>query len=351
MDREILQTLKNLPAGQKIALATIVGTKGSTPREKGVSFLIYPDGRTVGTIGGGCAEAEVKKAALIALDQGEVQNCHVDLSGDIAADEGMVCGGIMDVVVEPISDLEPFRLMEAYQQKNEKVYSCLIVKGAEPFLGKRAVYDAQGLYLGGAKVLDSLKPDWLTDEPMLVRLDGNDPTISQIFIQPVTPPNTLLVLGAGHIAQALVRMATQLDFEITVVDDRPDFANQALFPNVNVICNSFEKVLSEYPITSSTYVVIVTRGHRYDAECLRKVVTSPAYYIGMIGSRRRTRLLFNQLEEEGYSREDLDKVKTPIGLDIGGETPGEIAISILAEIICHRRKRKKDEKKDEIMKL
>lgn len=344
MDREILQALKTLPEGEKAALATVVSTKGSTPREKGVSFLIFADGRTIGTIGGGCAEAEVKKAALIALDQGKVKSCHVDMSGDIAADEGMVCGGVMDVVIEPISEMEPFRLMEAHQQKNEKVYSCLVVKGEEAFLGKRAVYDASGVYLGGSKVLDSLPQDWLTDEPMLVQPDASDPTISQIFIQPVMPPNALLILGAGHIAQALVGMATQLDFEITVVDDRPDFANPVLFPNVNVICNSFEKVLNEYPITGSTYVVIVTRGHRYDAECLRKVVTSPAAYIGMIGSRRRTKLLLNQLEEEGYSRADLDRVETPIGLDIGGETPAEIAISILAEIILYRRKRKKDEK-------
>lgn len=351
MDREILQSIKTLPHGEKAALATVISTKGSTPREKGVSFLIWADGRTVGTIGGGCAEAEIKKAALIALDHGEVKICRVDLSGDIAADEGMVCGGTMDVVIEPILDLEPFRLMESYQGKNETVYSCLVVRGEEAFLGKRAVYDAAGSYLGGTKVFDSLQQDWLTDEPMLIQPDSGNETISQIFIQPVTPPNALLVLGAGHIAQALVGMASQLDFEITVVDDRPDFANPVLFPNVNVICNSFEKVLKEYPITDSTYVVIVTRGHRYDAECLRKVVTSPATYIGLIGSRRRTKLLFNQLEEEGYSREDLDRVKTPIGLDIGGETPAEIAISILAEIIWHRRKRKKDEKKDQIMKF
>ncbi|HHW06029.1 MAG TPA: XdhC family protein [Clostridia bacterium] len=337
MDKEILQVLTSMTTGEKVALATIIGTKGSTPRQKGVSFLVFADGRTVGTIGGGCGEAEVKKAALMAMDQGRMKIHQVDMTADIAADEGMVCGGMMDVVIEPVPDPEPFRLMAACQEKNETVYSCLVVQGDPGLLGKRAVYDAAGSYLGGTPVLDRLQPDWLLDEPQLVEA----PNGNRLFIQPIVPPHTLLILGGGYIAQALAAMAAYLDFEIAVVDDRPDFANTRLFPRAQVICSSFAQALREYPITGSTYVVIVTRGHRYDAECLRQVITSPAAYIGLIGSRRRTRLLFDQLEEEGYAREDLNKVKTPIGLDIGGETPAEIAVSILAEIIWHRRKGKK----------
>ncbi|HHY60994.1 MAG TPA: XdhC family protein [Clostridia bacterium] len=336
MDKEILQALLNVPSGEKAALATIISTKGSTPRQKGVSFLVFADGRTVGTIGGGCGEAEVKQAALMALDAGALKVHHVDLTAAIAAEEGMLCGGHMEVAIEPVLDPEPFRLIAAHQKKNETVYSCLAVEGDARVIGKRGVYDARGSFLGGTPVVERLAPEWLGEVPLLVpREDG------RVFIQPVTPPHVLLVLGGGYIAQALVAMARQLDFEITVVDDRPDFANNRLFPDAQVICERFEKALKEYPITSSTYIVVVTRGHRYDAECLRQVVSSPAAYIGLIGSRRRTKLLFDQLAEEGYAREDLARVKTPIGLDIGGETPAEIAVSILAEIIWYRRKGKK----------
>ncbi|NLL17721.1 MAG: XdhC family protein [Clostridia bacterium] len=338
MDKATLEALRNYRPEDKAALATIIRSKGSTPRGIGTSFLIYADGRTVGTIGGGCAEAEVKQGALTAIDYNEVKIHHVDLTGDVAEDEGMVCGGIMDVIIEPIQDPGLFQEMESYLAENKNIYSCLVVGGAErENVGKRAIYDREGNFISGTQIIERLKAEWLAAEPMLVNLDTSAGTM-EVFIQPVTPPNSLLILGAGYIAQALVASAGELDFEITVVDDRADFANPAKLPGARVICNKFTKALENYPVTENTYIVIVTRGHRYDAECLRQVISSPAAYIGMIGSRRRTRLLLRQLEEEGYPREELAKVKTPIGLDIGGETPGEIAISILAEIILKKRK-------------
>lgn len=338
MDKGISEALKNYKPGDRAALATIVSSKGSTPRGKGTSMLIYGDGRTVGTIGGGCAEAEIKQAALMAMDDRKLKIHHVDLSSNLAAEEGMVCGGIMDVVIEPIQDPWFFHLLASFQEQDQKVYSCLIVKSNEPGqVGQRAVYDAEGGFVGGNRVLERLEPEWLTKEPILVNWEAETGRV-ELFIQQVAPPDSLLILGAGHVAQALVAVAGQLDFEVTVIDDRADFANPAKLPGARVICDSFDKALQQYSINGSTYIVIVTRGHRYDAECLRQVVGSPAAYIGMIGSRRRTRLLFQQLEEEGYPREELLRVKTPIGLDIGGETPGEIAVSIMAEVILKRRK-------------
>lgn len=344
MDAEVLRELQVFdPGKQKGVLATIVNTKGSTPRGIGVSMLIYNDGRTVGTIGGGCAEAEIKQAALIAMDDGRLRLQHADLTGDIAEDEGMVCGGIMDVAIEPIKDATYFQSLAHFLAQGEGgyLYSSLVLSGDEDLVGKRALYDGEGTLLAGEEsILPEPALSWFQDEPHIITAKNKGQEI-RIFVQPLSPPLKLLILGAGHVGQAVAKMAVLLDyFGITVIDDRRDFANGARFPGAQVICNSFAKALENYPITPATYIVIVTRGHRYDEECLKQVVSSPAAYIGLIGSRRRTRLLLRHLHEIGYPQKDLDRVVTPIGLDIGGETPEEIAVSILAEIISLRRKGK-----------
>lgn len=154
------------------------------------------------------------------------------------------------------------------------------------------------------------------------------------FLEPVSPEPEVLILGGGHVGQQVAALAAQVGYRITVVDDRPDFANKQLFPAADrVICAPFTTALQELKINPSTFVVIVTRGHRYDYECLRAVIQAPAAYIGMIGSRRRVQGVRERLLAEGVNQEALARVHAPIGLDIGAETPAEIAISILAEII------------------
>ncbi len=163
---------------------------------------------------------------------------------------------------------------------------------------------------------------------------GAERTYTRVFL----PPARLILLGGGHVSQPLCRYAADLDFAVTVVDDRPSFANAARFPDAeHVVCDGFVKAISELHITRYDYVCVITRGHRYDATCLRALFsgTMPRY-LGLIGSRRRTIELFGLLEEEEYSRDIIDRVHTPIGLPIGAETPKEIAISILAELILQR---------------
>lgn len=166
---------------------------------------------------------------------------------------------------------------------------------------------------------------------------GAEKTYTRAFL----PPQRLILLGGGHVSQPLCRYAADLEFDVVVVDDRPSFANAARFPDAgSVVCDSFEKAIRELGITKYDFVCVITRGHRYDATCLR-VLFSGAIprYLGLIGSRRRTIELFHMLEEEGFPREKTDLVHTPIGLPIGAETPKEIAISILAELIQQRSSR------------
>ena len=157
--------------------------------------------------------------------------------------------------------------------------------------------------------------------------------------EPMLPQERLIVLGAGHIALPVCEFAAKSGFAVTVCDDRPDFANRQRFPDAeNVICDSFENAIRSLKLTPYDYVVIITRGHRHDADCLRVILpgTQPAY-LGMIGSRRRVKGLFEMLEEEGYDRALMDRIRTPIGLNIGAVTPGEIAISILSEVVAYKR--------------
>lgn len=161
----------------------------------------------------------------------------------------------------------------------------------------------------------------------------------QTFIRSFRRPERLILLGAGHIAQPLCRYAADLGFSVTVADDRPDFANYTRFPEADtVLCDDFSRAIEQVRITAEDYVAVITRGHRYDADCLRKILTGEfPNYLGMIGSKRRVRALFDLLEEEGFAREKLEKIHAPIGVEIGAVSVKEIAVSIAAELISSRR--------------
>lgn len=169
-------------------------------------------------------------------------------------------------------------------------------------------------------------------------LENSVPLKADVFIQPLLPPPTLLVLGGGHIALHLVELGKMMGFKVTVVDDRPEFANSIRFAQADqVICADFAGTLRHFTFTEQTYVVIVTRGHRYDQTCLESVIDSPAAYLGMIGSQRRVSAMKRFLLEQGYKSERLERLHSPIGLKIGAETPAEIALSIMAEVVQVRR--------------
>ena len=160
----------------------------------------------------------------------------------------------------------------------------------------------------------------------------------RVFFDILSPENRLLVCGAGHIAVPLVRFARDLGFKVTVLDDRDDFANPDRFPDCDVITEEFSIALPDFPMNSSTYVVVITRGHEHDVDCLLEILKKETAYIGLIGSRRRVSFVLEILEKKGFPKKRLQEVFTPIGTPIGAETPEEIALSIAAELVCVRRK-------------
>jgi xanthine dehydrogenase accessory factor len=296
------QIVRRADAGEALAVCTLVRTRGSTPQKAGAVMVVLRDGKTLGTIGGGCVEAEVRTRALRLFDDAPgARLLTFKLDHDYGWDDGLVCGGVMDVAVQVIAS----------------------AAGAGNFRRAREELSAGR----GVTV-----PVTVTDEM------GKQ----SIFEPAFGPTPTLVIAGAGHVGAALAGVARQMDFAVTVVDDRPDLLAGERFAGcaclaANSAGGGIEGELSRIPLDEQSYVVIVTRGHRNDAAALRAVVNSDARYIGLIGSKRKVLTIFEDLLSQGVTREKLARVRAPIGLDIGAVTPGEIAVSIAAELVAVRR--------------
>lgn len=322
VQREIAYELEH---NRRIAIATIVKTSGSTPQSTGAKLLIYEDGRTAGTVGGGCVEADVWAEAKSALNENKNRYCQFSLrdAPDVTPDEeGMICGGDMDVFIQLFNtenfDTEAQRYRSTERINFENGCFALVTQ------------------ISGTQ-FDIPISKIIVDESIntLVKEYGD----SKILIEIVRPPLTLYIFGGGHVGQALATAGRFAGFEVVVIDDREEFASRDKFPDesIQLITDDFVTSIQSLDINSSSYIVIVTRGHIHDEICLREIINKPARYVGMIGSRRRTVTIRERLKREGISPELLSRVHAPIGLDIGGLTPEEIAISIMAEIIMTRR--------------
>lgn len=361
MEKEIVQGLNQaIEQNLEVALITVTNVRGSTPRKPGAKMLVFADGTTLGTIGGGCGEAEGRREALNVLATRAPKLYDLNMTADIAQEEGMVCGGIMGLFIDYLgsqSSMEQISLIEAYLSEIKETTNPVLVTVIEAaegqFVGRKMFLKNDGKVIGDLGIeglnrvaLESAKIVGKRCRPVVVSLDPEfepcDTSLTKaafrLLVESPTTLVQLLILGAGHIALPLATMAKIVGYEVTVVDDRPSFANANRFPSADmIICNDFERALDEIQINPQTFVVIITRGHRYDKICLRKVINQPASYIGMIGSRKRVKALLAELEEEGITRESLQRLYSPIGLNIGAETPEEIAISILGELIkVHR---------------
>lgn len=296
------QIVRRADAGETLAVCTLVRTRGSTPQKAGAVMVVLRDGRTLGTIGGGCVEAEVRTRALRLFDDTPgARLLTFKLDHDYGWDDGLVCGGVMDVAVQVIAS----------------------AAGAGNF--RRA------------------REELAAGRGVTVPLTATDEAGKQAIFEPAFGPTpTLVIAGAGHVGAALAAVARQMDFAVTVVDDRPDLLAGERFAGCTCVAatasgGGIEAELSRLTLDGQSYVVIVTRGHRNDAAALRAVVNSDARYIGLIGSKRKVLTIFEDLLRQGVPRERLERIHAPIGLDVGAVTPGEIAVSIAAELVAVRR--------------
>jgi xanthine dehydrogenase accessory factor len=351
---------RSLNVEPQVAVATIVRTRGSSPREVGARMLIRPDGATDGTVGGGCGEAEVWRAALEVMADEQARMVVVDLTNDIGLNTDGVCGGIMDIFVESWkasdgADELAAGVLRAVADHRPAITATIVgrSRGMPCTLGEKTLIVDQRRRVGGFD-FPALEARVIADAAAVVQdarsqvrnyafEEGNGTGLAtagqiSVFFDLALPQPTLIVVGAGHVAVPIAQVGRLLDFDVIVVDDRAAFANQERFPSANqIIVEDFETAIDDLPITASTYVVLVTRGHAHDVRALRKIIRKQAAYIGMIGSRRRVYAVFKLLRDEGVPVEDLLRVHAPIGLDIKTETPGEIAVSVGAELLKVRR--------------
>lgn len=294
--------LADLDAGRPVALCTVIRTRGSTPQAPGATMLVRADGKTLGTLGGGCVEAEVRKRAFEMLRANQSGLLDFTLDHDYGWDDGLICGGRMFIGVMPMSretDAAPYRAaLAATRERKPAAFPIVIDNAAD---------------------------------------QGAAPRRERYTVHLEVPP-TLLIAGAGHVGQALARLAVDLDFHVVVIDDRADYASRERFDSrVELIVGDIAAALRSRAIDPGCYVVIVTRGHQNDEQALDAVIRSPAGYIGLIGSRRKSRLIFDDLRAAGVPDELLSRVHTPIGLPINAVTVPEIAVSIAAELVRMRR--------------
>lgn len=373
-DRIWSEALRTLERGQPFALATVVNVRGSTPREVGAKMIVRTDGQ-FGTIGGGCGEAEVfRKARLLLEEGGEARLAEVDLTGDFDQKEIGTCGGIMDVFVDlwsPALDLSIARkLADAAGRSAPGALLTVIDAGSRTELpaGSRRFIDpedragltANGNIPGAGPIdLPGLSLVHIIEQttdaiPALLEIDeaGGIRTTThlepngaaRLFIDPIVGAQRLIIVGAGHIAVPLCELGAMLGFHITVIDDRASFANRERFPDADeIIVKPFQPAIESLALDGHCYLVSVTRGHAFDEEAVRAALMQPCGFVGMIGSRRRVKATLQRIGETGVPADRLDDVHAPMGLAIGAETPEEIAISIIAEIIRERRTGTRDE--------
>ena len=347
--KEVIQgAIDDLKEGQPCVLATVVRTKGSTPQKAGAMLLVRQDGTGLGTLGGGCVEGDIWFAAKeILRNNGGPEFKDYFLNEDIAARDGLVCGGTMYFYLEPLREPEDFvpigsEIVEAYDGGQPVSLATVVhAKDGGPALGAKLLLRSDGSITGtlGNTELDAQA----TEIAQKVSDVGSNESFSlangtEIFVEGFTTPPTLVMVGGGHVGKATADLAYSLGYRVYLVDDRPEFCNEERFPYAEErVVATYDKWTDHLDLNVNSFVVVATRGHRYDDMALESALRTRARYIGVLGSRRKTIMIFRRLLQQGVSLERIKEVYAPIGLNIGALEPEELAVSIMSEIIMVRR--------------
>lgn len=336
--------VRAVDAQRPVAWCRLVETRGSTPQKAGATMLVFPDGSQAGTLGGGCVEAEVKRRALEIIAGGRAEIARFQLDDDYGWDDGLICGGRMQILIDPATERETgeyLRTLAALAAAGAGYSEAVVFDHSTSGQSETASY----LFDAGGTLAAQLRGEVSSDQAPQAVLEMVEPLDSRprpaarrgIAFLPVLPRCHLVIVGGGHVGQAVAQLAADLDFDVWIVDDREQYVTPDRFPRAERrIAGAIGEVLPKLAITPNTYCLIVTRGHNHDEEALYHLCDRGARYVGMIGSHRKIKLIFDDLAAEGVSQEVLDRVHAPVGLDIGSQTVPEIAVSIAAELVAHR---------------
>ena len=338
---EIYQALNK---GQKLALASIISDKGSTPRSSGSKMIVYPNGDSSGTIGGGAVEGDVIQRALRRFDARGAEIVSYDLSNNVHAGQmDLICGGRIKVLIEYLAANDENRGLFGFV--NEEL------KRSRPFqwIGKitgdggqlnveHALQNAGDGYLGPLDVTPEIQKQIESCRGVSNGFSFIEFERDALFIEFIRPSQTLFLFGAGHVSKEITVLGKRVGFRIVVIDDRVEFANAKRFPEADEIrvIPEYAGVFTGVSPNPDDLIVIMTRGHSFDKEVLDQALKTEAGYIGMIGSRRKKSTIYKKLMDQGVTPGTLERVNCPIGLPIEAETPAEIAVSVVAQLIHHR---------------
>ena len=341
-------------AGNGMVVATVVRTSGSTPQKPGAKLLVRADGSGVGTLGGGCVEGDIWFAASQLLKSGgPAEMRDYELNEDLAAQDGLVCGGTMYFLLDPIRDEANPNGTKTDPDFNDEVLAAY--DGGAPVAVASLMKAPEGSGLmGGSQLLvrehgspagalgdEKLDARASVEARRLMAMGKNDYIVTEsgaeFFIEAYTTPPTLVLAGGGHVSRAISNIAKTLGFRIFVIDDREEFSNADRFPEAEqTVVSDYASGFKKLPIGTNSFIVIATRGHRYDTAATAAAMRTPASYVGLLGSRRKTILIYEELFAQGFTMEQVKSVRSPIGLSISARTPEEIALSIMAEIVAFR---------------
>ena len=336
-----------LEQDERLVMATVVRTKGSTPQKPGAKLLVRNDGSGVGTLGGGCVEGDIWYAASQLMRRGgDAQHREYELNEDLAAQDGLVCGGTMFFLIDPVYQPDDYldyaREIDAAYAGGPSVAQASLIKPPEggAGVGNKLFIRENGETVGSLGD-DALDRDAVKRASELMAMGRNEYVTSEngaeYFIEAYTTPPQLVICGGGHVSRALASHAKPLGFRLFITDDREEFANEERFPEADIIiAEKPEDALGKLPINPNTFIVVATRGHRFDNVALAAAADTPARYVGLMGSKRKTILIYEDLVRMGIDEERLRSIRSPIGLDIRARTPEEIAVSIMGEILLFR---------------
>ena len=347
--REVFRAaVDELEKGEPVVVATVVRTKGSTPQKPGAKLLVRRDASGVGTLGGGCVEGDIWFAANQLMKRGGPSEYRdYELNEDLAAEDGLVCGGTMFFLIDPVYRPDDYldiarEIDGAYRGEGAVAVASLVqpADGQSAAIGAKLLVREDGTAEGtlGSEELDR---DAARKARDLMVLGRNEYVVAkngaEYFVEAYTTPPQMVLCGGGHVSKAIAPLAKTVGFRVFVTDDREEFANSGRFPDVDrVVAAKPEDALSQLPINPNTFIIIATRGHRFDNVALEAAARTPAKYVGLLGSRRKTILIYEDLFRAGMPAERVREIRSPIGLDIRARTPEEIAVSIIAEVLMFR---------------
>ena len=348
MESVFKAAVEELDQAKPMVVATVVRTSGSTPQKSGAKLLVREDGSGVGTLGGGCVEGDIWFAAQELLKRGgDAELRDYQLNEDLAAQDGLVCGGTMYFLIDPVRETDPYKdfaaqAVEAYAGGPPMA----IVNVTSAPLGSRVVVGAKMLVRENSETQGGLGDEVLEAMTVakardLMAMGKNDYLYlhdgTECYIEAYTTPPTLVLIGGGHVSKAIAPIAKSVGFRIFVFDDREQFSNPERFPEADItMVGDYRDGFDKLPVNANSFVVVASRGHQFDDAAVSGALRTPASYVGLLGSKRKTILIYEELIRNGFDPEELRRINAPIGLDIGGRTPEEIALSVMSEIVAFR---------------